>query len=76
MEPVYEQLVLNFTQSLTSRQNTLRAMRSDNFKASGNLFSNRQRILNCNRELEWLNKSLESYKTTFKKFFLAEDKTK
>ena len=51
MELANHWTALNFTQSLTSRQNKHRAMRSNNFKISGNLLSNPLCILNRKIEL-------------------------
>ena len=64
MEPVNDWIAQNFTQSLTSRQTKLRAMRSNKFKVGENLHSNCLCILNGEIESEWLNMSLDSYKVT------------
>ena len=64
-------VVLNFTQSLISRQTKFMAMKSNNFKKGDNLLWNRLSVLNGAVELTEPNKPLTSYKIACKKLFLS-----
>ena len=71
MKPVYDWTVLNFTQSLTSRQTKLMAIKTNNFKVGFDLLCNRLSIKNGKFELTKLNKQFVSYKVGCKNLFLC-----
>ena len=61
-EPSNDWLMLNFNQTLTSRQSTFRTICSNNFKVGNNLLCNCLNILNNKVNLNWLNMLFNSYK--------------
>ena len=62
--------ILNFNQSITSRQNSFMTLKSNEKKVGINILANHLSILNGKIPFEWLNCSLPSYKMHCKKFLL------
>ena len=70
-EPIQEWVMLNFQQTLGSRQTNFNIIRSNNYKIGNNLLCNRLQIINNLIPLSWLNLSIESYKMKCKELLLS-----
>ena len=69
--PQADWLDLNFNQILTSRQTSLKIIKTNNYLVGNNLISNRLATLNGKVNLKDLNLSLDSFKIKYKSEMLA-----
>ena len=68
--PPMDWIELNFNQTLTSRETTFNAIKSNNTKIGNNILSARLTVINKKIKLDDLNLSLDSYKVKYKQVFL------
>jgi hypothetical protein len=69
--PEKEGVHLNWRQTSTSRQTMFKIIKNNNYRVGMNCQSNKFHVLNDNKPLLWLNKSLASFKIECKKLLLS-----